>query len=180
MSLSPFFYVEKWNASKECYEKVSVYRKAGQFANEKEKACGFEEVDFWPWNGTHDIFSLLGTTSRENCYDRVAGVHRGVPPMVSKEIKAEIERIFEEDDPHNPPDANVRWITLADLYVAVAKNPKVVDYNADWEDGEEKPLIDNPLNIVIKRIESYIDYADDFYDIEENRSLIRLVYWVLW
>ena len=180
MSLSPYFYLERWNSKKNCYEKINLYRKAGRFASEKEKARGFEEVDFWPWNGTHDLFSLLGTASRSGDYDSIEGVHKGIPPMVSEEVKAKIDSFFDKDNLYQlGAEGSVCWITLADLYIEMLKHPKVVDYNEEWEEGEKK-YKDTPIKELIDRIVSFIEFADDIYLPEENRSLIRLVYWVVW
>lgn len=182
MSLSPFFYLEKWNKEKNCYEKINLYKKPGRYASEESKARGYEEVDFWPWNGTHEIFSLLGTASRSDTYDAIAGVHYGEPPMVSTGVKEKIDKFFTEDS-YEKADSTVRWVTLADLYIEKLTNPTVVDFDADWDDEDIKraPRKENPINTVINRINTFISLgADDDWEIENDKSLIRLVYWVVW
>lgn len=179
MSLSPYFYVEKWNTEKNCYEKISLYKKLSKYAREEDKVRGFEEVDFWPWNGTHDIFSLLGTDHRGGSFDPIAGIHNGEPPMVSEEVKKKIDYFFNSEDSLESADCAVRWVTLADLYIEKLKNPKVLDYDAEWEDLDHKVYKDNPINSIIERINTFIELGDDDWDIEDHKSLIRIVYWVL-
>ena len=179
MSLSPYFYVEKWNDEKNCYEEINLYKKAGEYASKEEKACGFEKVDFWPWNGAHEIFSMLGTGSRDNTFDTIAGVHYGEPPQVSETIKKEIDDFFNED-PYYKSNSPVRWITLADLYIENLKNPKVLDYDEDWgENLENKVYKDNPIGALINRINTWVSLSGNSWDIDDSRSLVRLVYWVV-
>ncbi len=180
MSLSPYFYVEKWNDEKNCYEEINLYKKAGKYASKEEKACGFEKVDFWPWNGTHEIFSMLGTDSKDNTFDAIAGVHHGEPPLVSETIKKEIDDFFNEDSYYKSGSA-VRWITLADLYIENLKNPKVLDYDEDWgENLENKVYKDNPIGALINRINTWVNLGGNDWDVDDSRSLVRLVYWVVW
>lgn len=186
MSLSPYFYVEKWNDEKNCYEKISLYKKSSNFqalshsTREEDRARAFEEVDFWPWNGTHEIFSMLGTNSRDNTFDTIAGVHHGEPPMVSEAIKKEIDDFFNEDS-YYKSSSSVRWITLADLYIENLKNPKVLDYDEDWgENLENKVYKDNPIGALISRINTWVDLGGEDWNLEDSRSLVRLVYWVVW
>lgn len=177
MSLSPYFYLEKWNEETNCYERIHLYKKPWKYASQEEKERGYEDVDFWPWNGTHEIFSLLNTETRSNAYDSIKGVHYGKPPLVSKEIEEEIDNFFNEDN-YYKPDNTVRWVTLADLYIEKLSHPKVVDYDAEWED-DKKVYKDNPISTVIDRIETFISLGDNDWELENNKSLIRLVYWVV-
>ena len=180
MSLSPYFYVEKWNDEKNCYEEISLYKKPGRYASAEDKSRGFEKIDFWPWNGTHEIFARLGTESKDPNYDPIAGVHYGVPPMVSETVKKEIDEFFDEDG-YRKKESTVRWITLADLYVEKLTNPKVPDYDEEWgENINHKVYKDNPVKDVINRINTWISLGDDDWEVENNKSLIRIVYWVIW
>ena len=179
MSLSPYFYLEKWNEETNSYERVHLYKKPWKYASQEEKERGYEDVDFWPWNGTHEIFSLLNTETRSNTYDSIEGVHYGKPPHVSKEIEEEINDFFNEDS-YYKSDNVVRWVTLADLYIEKLSHPKVVDYDAEWEDDDKKAYKDNPINTVIDRIETFVSLGDNDWEVENNKSLIRLVYWVVW
>ena len=178
MSLSPFFYLEKWNNKKNCYEEINIYKKAGEWASEEDKARGVEEIIFWPWNATHDVFSLLGTDSRSYVYDPIAGVHYGEPPMVSETIKKKIDDFFNEESYYSAT-STVRWITLADLYIENLTHPKVIDYDTEWEDPDHKVYKDNPIKDVINRINTFVELGDDDWSIADNKSLIRLVYWVV-
>lgn len=170
MSLSPYFFVEKWNREKKCYEEIKLYKKASEYATKEEKACGFEEVEFWPWNGTHEIFSMLGTTTKDYSFDPIEGIQCDEPPMVSETIKKSINNFNEH--------YIVRWVTLADLYIEILKNPKVLDYDAEWESLDKKVYKDNPINKVIDRINTWISLGADDWNIEDEKSLIRIVYWV--
>lgn len=181
MSLSPYFFVEKWNAEKNCYEEINLYKKLSkhQWAMEEDKARGFEEVDFWPWNGTHEIFAKLGTVSKDLSYDPIAGVHSGVPPMVSETVKKKIDEFFDESEPREKENT-VRWVTLADLYIEKLTSPKVVDYEAEWEDPDNKVYKDNPIQDVIDRINTWVSLGNDDWGVDDDKSLIRIVYWVVW
>lgn len=178
MSLSPYFFLEKWNNEKNCYEEIKLYKKPDKYAREKDKARGFEEIDFWPWNGTHEIFSLLGTNSRDTSLDPIAGIHSGEPPHVSNSVKEEIDEFFDENC-YYEADNTIKWITLADLYIEKLKNPKVLDYDEEWEDLDHKIYKDNPVNELISRIETWIELGDDDWSLGDNKSLIRIVYWVV-
>ena len=48
MSRTPFFYVEKYNIENNSWEKQTLYT-----INRHGET---EEIDFWPWNATYDVF----------------------------------------------------------------------------------------------------------------------------
>ena len=169
MSCSPYFYIEKLNNDTNKYEKITLYHLSSK--NDKT----YEEIDVWPWNGTHDVFDSL-TIGRG---EEICGIHVGVPANVSEDIKKVIDEYLKDIAPFTP---KIYYITLADLYVEYYKNPMVADYDVDWEgditNSKNAPKKENPVKKVIDRIESIVDLADQGWDLENERSDIRLVYWL--
>lgn len=172
MSANPYFFIEKKNEKTGKWEQIKVFRQ-----NENGK---FVYCDVWPWNGAHELFGML---EAESSYEdhRVSGVRWGIPADVSDGIKNEYS-IFKEDGvrPH--------YVYLADLYIDILENPKVVDYDAMDEayanagDGEkvEKIYCDTPIKDFYETICSYIGVWDDFYSSSEYRCQIRIIYWLSW
>lgn len=62
---------------------------------------------------------------------------------------------------------DLEYVNFADLQIFVYKNPciKYDDYDEyNDEDYDDNYMIDNPLTILIKDVEKYIDLATDSYD----------------
>ena len=98
---------------------------------------------------------------------------------MSEDLKKVIDKYLKDIAPFNP---KIYYITLADLYVEYYKNPMVADYDVDWEgdiiNSKNAPKKENPVKKVIDRIESIVDLADQGWNLENERSDIRLVYWL--
>ena len=175
MGASPFFYVEMFNPKTGNWDKIDVYR--------KDEKGEFIECSLWPWNGTHELFSILGL---ENSSDSptIDEVHFGLPIHVSEEMKKEYEaHIWESYKPE------AIWINLADMKLYLNRHPKVKDYEAmveryeedesDW--NEYTPIyMDNPMKTFIDRVESFLEIWDDFWKFNHGYSDVRVICWLEW
>lgn len=168
MSLSPFFYIEKWSNKTKKYERLHLYGKADEY----HKGEKYQDIDFWPYNGTHDVFSLLGTASRADEYETIDGIGYGNPGNLSEEVQKIIESF---DD-----DSIVRYITLADLKIEIMTHPKVLDWDSNWGEDEKCKYKENPLIDFFNRVKSFVDWAVENTWEEYTLSEIRIVYWVVW
>ena len=163
MSRTPYFYLEKFNLDTNKWEVYLPYVK-----NDKGE---FKQIDFWPWNGTHDVFNAftydhLGSPS-------IDGVHKGLPYNVSDEVK-EIAKHFEEG-------YTFQWISYADLCCEALRVPKVEDpeweYDEDGNDTVITKMVDSPAVVMKKRVDEILSVMDDWW-VEENRIYYRIVYWI--
>lgn len=169
MSLSPFFYIEKWNKETGKYERLHLYGKPNEFHKDEK----YQDIDFWSFNGTHDVFSLLGTTSKSDTYETINGIGYGNPGNLSEEVQKILES-FEDESVFE----KVRYITLADLKIEIMTHPKVIDWEEEWE-NEEYKYKDNPLIGFYDRAKSFVNWAVENTWEEYTLSEIRIVYWVV-
>ena len=70
-------------------------------------------------------------------------------------------------------------VNFADLKLAAERHPVVRDYEAEDqlinEGKKKKPIwVESPLAKLVKSIEKYIDFADEFYCVN---SEIKIIYW---
>lgn len=169
MSRTPYFYLEKYNSDKDVWEVYSPY----EF---DERRNEFTRIDFWPWNGTHEVFDAL--TDGWGCYnDKMPGVHKGLPKNVSDEVKKVCNDCGEYAKPY--------WISYADIYIDALENPEVEDYDEeaeyDEESGEDKIITKkkmkpSPAAQLRDRVKQFINILDWWDD--DCKIDYRLVYWI--
>ena len=164
MSRTPYFYLEKFNSNSMKWEVYLPYIK-----NDKGE---FKQIDFWPWNATHDVFNAFTSTFGGGA-PSVNGVHTGLPYNVSEEVK-EVAKHFEEG-------YTFYWISYADLCCEALRVPQVEDpeweYDEDGNDTVITKMIDSPAVEMKKRVDDILSVMDDWW-VEDNRIYYRLVYWV--
>ena len=177
MSMSPFFYIEIYNRKLGRWEKFDVYTK-----DEKDE---FVPVDLWWWNGTHELFSVLGF---EESYEfpEFTALHEDLPMDVSNEMQKEFEKFCEDNDEFTYVP-KVHWFNLADALLYLRDNKTVVDFDAmetewvssglEWEDVP-KQYMDNPLQSLIDRVNCFLEFAEDWRYWELSPSEVRIIGWV--
>lgn len=172
MSRTPYFYIEKFNRKESKWEKVTLYR----FSNEEP-----EEVELWPFNGTHDLFNLLGYEAGFADYPFEYS-HQGLPKDASEEMQKIYNDYFgmwEGETFFVPP--TIRWFNYADGLVYLKSHPEVPDYeerDLDFDGSSENKMMDNPIKELLDRVESYLDFADDMWGWDMTPSEVRVIYWV--
>lgn len=163
MSRTPYFYLEKFNSDTNKWEVYLPYIK-----NDKGE---FKQIDFWPWNATHDVFNAFTYNYLSN--PSINGVHKGLPYNVSDEVK-EIAKHFEEG-------YTFQWISYADICCEALRVPQVEDpeweYSEDGDDRVITKMVDSPAVVMKKRVDEILSVMDDWW-VEENRIYYRIVYWV--
>lgn len=164
MSRTPYFFLEKFNSVKNCYEPCHPYIW-------NHEATELVPADLFPYNGCHDLFSIV--ENRESDFPKMYGIHKGLPRDISTDVKNEYKKIS-TDCGYNPMNPIVRWFTYADMYIYLLKNPTVLikDYN------DEEQSIDNPIKLLKSRIDSFLDVTNEDWDWREGYSRIRVVYWI--
>ena len=165
MSASPFFYLEKFNYQTGLWEKVNIYIK-----NSKNE---LEPIDIWPWNGSHDLFSVLKCEHTEEVPE-CSAVQYGLPPNASPEIKD----IYKEHC-WNDYAPNVKCLNFADALLYSMNYPTVKNYEVEWKDNEPIPTKPNPIISLIDRINNIIEIYDT-YDWQSANSSYRIIYWLSW
>ena len=164
MSRTPFFYIEKYNIENNSWEKQTLYT-----INRHGET---EEIDFWPWNATYDVFNIINHSSNE--FPEFEGIRHIFP------INAGEKHI-------SKPDAF--YFTLADLLLYIKEHPIVKDYEAmedvwtvdsdiKWEDVPEQTM-PNPMSGVATRMINYMEFVDNFWSAFGLKSEIRIVGWIL-
>ena len=184
MSRTPYFYVEKYNIETNSWEKQVLYTMNKNKGN-------MIEVDFWPWNATHDVFNIV--THKDRDFPEFTGVRHRFPPNASKEITNSYQNCWyswddtEGNEHISKPDAF--YFTLADLLLYIKEYPIVKDYetmedvwtaNSDmkWEDVPEQTM-PNPMSGVATRLLNYMEFIDDFWNAFGLKSELRIVGWIL-
>ena len=177
MSMSPFFYIELYNRELGKWEKFDVYTK-----NKKDELV---PVDLWWWNGTHQLFSVL---EFEESYELpvFTSLHKGLPMDVSNEMQKEFEKFCDDDDEFMyVPE--VHWFNLADALLYLKDNKTVEDFDAiekewissglEWE-NVPKQYMNNPLQLLIDRVNCFLELADDLRYWELSPSEVRIIGWI--
>lgn len=173
MSLSPYFYLEKYSKSRNKWELIAPL----VWNHDHTKQI---PADLFPYNGCHDLFDALGYDRGGFAEAPVEGVHRWRPNDLSEEVKKEIEE-FEKYDPWDGADfhAPVKWVTYADLYINLLKYPQVTDYDYEHDEDEEPKKKPNPVNALISRVDAFLSVSEEDWDLPEEKSLIRVVFWIV-
>ena len=179
MSVSPWFYIEVTNVATGEWEKLDIYTK-----NRKGE---FVPVSLWDWNGTHDLFSVLGL---EESYDfpEFSAVHNGFPVNASKEVKDLYEAsafTWGEGEKSYP---TAIYFNMADAKLYLSENPKVLDADAMeeyWIKNEDLPYEevpekwrDNPLKLLTDRVKIFLEILDDFWMFDNSWSDVRVICWL--
>lgn len=177
MGAYPYFYIEIFNHNSNEWEKYDVLTK-----NKNDK---YVPADLWPWNGSHDLFSVVGL---ESSYDfpTFTAIHEGFPVNASNEMYKEYGR-FEEESFMGTWMPTVKWFNLADAMLYLEKYSKVKDFEAmeqtwaaagdmEWKDVPEV-LMDNPLKSLVDRVLAFLEVADEFRYWELKNSDVRVIAW---
>ena len=160
MSRSPYFYVERFN------------KKTGKYELEHPLIWDWEHKEreaapLFPYNGCHELFSILEGNPYLNNLPEMQGIHKGLPKDVCKEIE---EEYFLKD---YVPAKETRWFTYADMYIYYLKHPIALDYDEDPpKDGP------NPIKSLMDRVDAFLEVMDG-WDWRDDYILIRIVYWIL-
>lgn len=178
MGACPYFYIEIFNHNLNEWEKYDVLT--------KNKNGEYVPADLWPWNGSHDLFSVV---SLESSYDfpTFTAIHEGFPVNASNEMYNEYGK-FKSDINSQMP--SVKWFNLADAMLYIDKNPVVEDTDAieetwaaagdiKWEDVPVKAM-DNPLKSLVDRALAFLEVADEFRYWEWKPSDVRIIAWKSW
>lgn len=177
MGAYPYFYIEIFNHELNEWEKYDVLT--------KNKNGEYVPVDLWPWNGSHELFSVV---SLEDSYDfpKFTAVHEGFPVNASDEMYKEYGKFKEEFGGHFWMPT-VKWFNLADAMLYLEKHPKVKDFEAmeqtwvaagdmEWSDVPVE-LMDNPLKPLVGRVLALLEAADEFRYWEWKFSDVRIIAW---
>ena len=173
MSRTPFFYVEKFNEKTKKYELEHPI--IWNYNHTKQ-----ERADLLPYNGCHDLFSIV---QNRGDFPEMKGIHHGLPPGVNEEIIKSFKSCqFTNELTGKPYSPSVRWFTYADMYIYCLKHPTTIDYEAMDEacsDDENfiTPMTDNPIFLLKRRVDSFLEVMN-YYEWDDDYSLIRIVYWI--
>ncbi len=160
MSRSPYFYVERFNKDTGKYE---LEHPLIWDWEHKER----EIAPLFPYNGCHELFSILEGNSYLENLPEMQGIHAGLPKDVCKEIE---EEYFSDD---YIPAKETRWFTYADMYIYYLEHPTALDYDEDPpKDGP------NPIKSLMNRVDAFLEVMDG-WDWRDDYSLIRIVFWIL-
>ena len=176
MSVTPFFFVERFDFNTEKYELQHPI--VWNYNHTKQ-----EPADLFPYNGCHDLFSIV----KNDCYNNfpeMRGIHQGLPKDVSESIKIAYDSCCYDSEVHTYKPT-VRWFTYADMYIYCLEHPEVVDYEAMdkvYYDGEEedppkKIMMPTPLKTLMNRVDAFLEVMDG-WNWQNDYSLIRIVYWI--
>lgn len=165
MSLTPFFYLIHTNPDTGKSQRVAPYIHRDNDSKELVPA------ELWWYNGTHNVFAMLGTNTRDDSFDPISGIHAGIP----YDCAPVIEEIFKVDEDDDFKEYPWHWISLSDLYIETIEHPSVENPDC-LEYSDESPYIDNPLIGVYNRAMKFVDIWFDGWDINERRSECKLVY----
>ena len=155
MSRSPFFFIEQVNPASGKAEFVHLQKVT--------KDGKIEETTLFPFNGCHDIFSIVEQKASD--FPQMAGIHCGKPFGASG-------RIQKEYDLCESFHCQMFWFNYSDLLVYCLQYPKVPSY----DDDGNPVTIDNPIFLLKDRIDAYLEVWDG-WDCED-KSLFRIVYWI--
>jgi len=179
MSRSPYFFVERFDRNTGKYEMQHPI--VWNYNHTKQ-----EPADLFPYNGCHDLFSIVEEDGRD--FPTMRGIHHGLPQDVAIEIKQEYESCvcaYDTGEEMRLYTPTVRWFTYADMYIYCLEHPEVVDYEAmdeahysrEEEDPPKKIMMPTPLNTLKHRVDAFLEVMDG-WDWRDDYSQIRIVYWI--
>lgn len=164
MSRTPHFFLEKYNHEEKIWQSLVLYK--------KDPSGEFIETDFFPYNATHDLFDLLedddsnlrGIRAIKDIYE--LGQKALDEVLEWQEDKVDYLSMF-DDNPIPAVEVDpplIRVITYADLLI--------------YSLQEAEAFESNPVDFLIKRIETMLSAYDPWRWWEDERSDIRVVYWI--
>ena len=170
MSRSPYFFIEHFDDKRNEWVRVQIY-------NSEKKP-----IDFWPWNGTHDIFEIFEEDNYEYEFVHFVTPTAGFSEEVMKEIAAQKASC----DGYFP---SIFWANLADMEIYALKVPKVIDEDATeqkWEENSskdydeiEKVYKPNPFIDFINRVINWVELGEcDYFFNIHTYSDVRVVGWI--
>ena len=181
MSRSPFFFVEKYNSKTEKYELQHPF----VYNYDHTKLV---PAELFPYNGDHDLFSIVEGNTYNSSIPDMKGIHPGLPKDVCEYIQKEFDECSETttfNGTTNVFTPSARWFTYADMYIYCLENPEVIDYDAmdealyKNESESVAPIMGvNPVERLKKRVDAFFEVIAD-WDLEDSYSLIRIVFWIL-
>ena len=161
MSLSPFFYLEVYDNTNNKWEIVDPL--IWNYSHTERRPA-----DLWPFNGTHELFDILGC-DRGVCSEDFTAITNGLPHDCCEEIKKE----FSEYSELKP-----KWFTYADAMIYYLKKPLVDD---PWSDRDEEtgkiPQVDNPIKGLLDRVDAFLEVWDEYGRYLPSR--IRIIFDVI-
>lgn len=181
MSRSPYFFVERpdYNTGKYEMQHPIVWN----YDHTKQ-----QPAELFPYNGCHDLFSIVENNGTGNDFPAMRGIHRGLPENVSAEIKEAYnhccyETVYAGEKHLYTP--TVRWFSYADMYIYCLEHPEAIDYEAmdkiyydeDRENPPEKIMMPTPLKALMNRVDAFLEVMDG-WDWRDDYSQIRIVYWI--
>ena len=179
MSRSPFFFVERFDRNTGKYEMQHPI--VWNYNHTKQ-----EPADLFPYNGCHDLFSIVEHNSDD--FPAMRGIHSGLPENVAAEIKEAYDCCCYETEYAGEKHLytpTARWFSYADMYIYCLEHPEAVDYEAmdrvyysrKEEDPPEKIMMPTPLKSLMDRVDAFLEVMDG-WDWRDDYSLIRIVYWI--
>ncbi len=162
MSATPYFFLEKNIRGKWVHQ--PLYRQPSSSYDHRDEN-GLVEIDLWPYNGTHELFDMLGAEN-SCCY---ADNQLKFKTLSFDELSDELQKKYEKMRDVATP----RAVNMSDLLLETILRPEVEDYYG--EDANAK--VSNPLIDLYNRAKSMIDLIEDW---EYVTSDYRIVYWLMW
>lgn len=163
MSITPYFYVEKYSHQTKKYELQHPF--VWDYNHTKHVIA-----DLYPYQGDHDLFSIIGNDVGEYDFPYMFGIHGGLPKDVSKEIREEYDSFcfnYENNGNVRSYTPKVYYFTYADMYIYCLEHPEYEDDN-----GKKNPI---PLNRLMNKVNVFLEIMDE--DWKEYYSQIRIIYW---
>lgn len=176
MSRTPYFFVERPNPNTGKYEMQHpiVWNRS----HTKQ-----EPADLFPYNGHHDLFSIVENSNIGNDFPTMRGIHCGLPENVADEIR----KVYNDCSSENGHAPTARWFSYADMYIYCLEHPEAIDYEAtmeiyydddsDKEDSSKKIMMPTPMKALMDRVDAFLNVMDS-WDWRDDWSQIRIVYWI--
>lgn len=167
MSTNIHFYVERYNRKNKVWDALIPTVTTRNYKDELVT----NKVDFWFYNGTHEVFSIL------------QGEEDGFSPKfgVPDDLSADVKAIYDEDFPAEGGYTGcfgAAHTSLGRLYTYYLENKEVLDYDADWgEGGNDKKYMTNPIYGVIERVIFYLEALYGEWNWKDAMDDVRVVYW---
>lgn len=159
-------HILKYNEEDNFFHKLKLYTKE---KGEYKSVLVYEGRNY-------DLFSAL-----KNEKDDVEGYgHFPNSPIRMNSIEPKLREEIEKDKEYCFGFCET---SLADMRYYVSQHPKVVDYDAEWDDDtfgkpfEEKPLMTNPIKYFYDDICNYIHFADWEFDFIDKLSDYKIIYY---
>ena len=164
MSRTPHFFLEKYNHEEGEWQSLILYK--------RDSSGEMIETDFFPYNTSRDLFNLLEDSDSELRGIRVLKDIYELGQQALNEIsewqedRIDYLSLFDNNpSPVKTVDPPlVRVITYADLLIYSLQKTETFD--------------SNPVDFLIKRIETMLSVNDPWRWWEDERSDIRIAYWI--